>query len=74
MKQSKNLEPPPPGFRERFIADGWRGIERYYGARTNVTLRWIEECGGLEQLKRERREHYKQKALEVRRSVARRPR
>lgn len=50
------MDPPPEGFRDRFIRDGWRGIERYYGARTAVMLRWIEESGGLDSLQAARRE------------------
>jgi len=56
MTCNRTREPAPQGFRQRFVEDGWRGIERYYGARTDVMLRWIEECGGLEILKAERRE------------------
>lgn len=47
--------PMPEGFRERFIKNGWRGVERYYGARTAVNQRWIAECGGLKALQAERR-------------------
>lgn len=57
MMVARSYEPAPPGFRERFILDGWRGIERYYGARTDVMNRWIEECGGIDVLKAERRAH-----------------
>lgn len=45
----------PEGFRARFIADGWRGIERYYGGRTKINRLWIAQCGGLEALQAERR-------------------
>lgn len=54
---TSRYSPPPDKFRETFISDGWRGIERFYGARTEVMLRWIEDCGGLEKLQIERREH-----------------
>jgi len=37
-------EPAPEGFASRFVKDGWRGIERYYGARTDIMLRWLNEC------------------------------
>lgn len=55
MMHRMPFAPPPEGFRDRFVKDGWRGIERYYGARTEVMLRWIEESGGLDSLKAERR-------------------
>lgn len=45
----------PEGFRDRFIKDGWRGIENYYGHRTARNMRFIEQCGGLEQLQAERK-------------------
>ena len=47
-------EPAPEGFPARFVKDGWRGIERYYGARTDINLRWLNECGRerLEALRR----------------------
>lgn len=53
----KNVMPTciPPGFRDRFIKDGWRGIERYYGARTSLMMDWINQCGGIEVLQAERR-------------------
>jgi hypothetical protein len=38
----------PPGFAEHFIRDGWRGVERVYGASTPLLLRWFEESGGPE--------------------------
>lgn len=57
MSTSRARAPVPPGFAQVFIEDGWRGIERCYGARTEVMLRWIEDCGGLEKLRAERRDH-----------------
>jgi len=45
---SREAAPPPEGFRNRFIQDGWRGIENYYGARTSVNRKWIALCGGQE--------------------------
>lgn len=57
MIEVKKHPPMPERFRERFIADGWRGIERYYGARTEVMMQWIAECGGLETLRAERRRY-----------------
>lgn len=41
----KPFEPAPEGFAARFVKDGWRGIERYYGGRTERNLRWLKECG-----------------------------
>ncbi|RIV79560.1 hypothetical protein [Pelagerythrobacter aerophilus] len=57
MIEAKKHPPMPERFRERFVTDGWRGIERYYGARTEVMLQWIAECGGLEELRAERRRY-----------------
>lgn len=54
----------PPGFAERFVADGWRGVERVYGASTQLLLKWIEASGG-EDLYRRRREHYRTKLADV---------
>jgi hypothetical protein len=48
----------PPGFVDRFLADGWRGVERVYGCRTDLLLKWIEMSGGAELYQR-RREHMK---------------
>ncbi|WP_159975852.1 MULTISPECIES: hypothetical protein [unclassified Novosphingobium] len=42
--------PLPEGFRKRFIEQGWRGVERVYGARREVIQRWIAEAGGPVQL------------------------
>lgn len=47
----------PEGFKARFIADGWRGVERYYGARTALCRRWIADVGGLDALQAERKAH-----------------
>ena len=48
---------PPEGFVQRFIEDGWRGIERYYGARTEVMMKWIAQSGGLDHMKALRKAH-----------------
>jgi hypothetical protein len=45
----------PEGFRERFVKHGWRSAERYYGARTEITRRWIADCGGIDLLQAERK-------------------
>lgn len=60
----------PEGFRARFIEDGWRGIERYYGARTDLMMKWINACGGIDALKAARRAHRQQQAEAARRLVA----
>lgn len=49
--------PVPEGFRQRFIEQGWRGVERVYGARREVIQRWIAECGGPAQLAAARKAH-----------------
>jgi hypothetical protein len=38
-------DPAPEGFAYRFVKDGWRGIERYYGPNNDVRNRWMAECG-----------------------------
>lgn len=47
---------PPPEFADEFIAGGWRRVERLYGCRTDLLLKWIEMCGG-DDLHRRRKEH-----------------
>lgn len=54
------IPPVPPNFAKVFIDDGWRGVERHYGARTALLLKWIEECGG-EDLHQKRRENLRQR-------------
>lgn len=41
------IPPCPPEFAEQFVAGGWRRVERIYGARTDLLLKWIEACGGV---------------------------
>jgi hypothetical protein len=43
---TRPYEPAPEGFALRFVKDGWRGIERYYGMRNDISPRWVHECGG----------------------------
>lgn len=68
MRYANQAPPPPPGFADRFISDGWRGVERIYGARTSLLLKWIEMCGGPE-LHARRRQHMDETGLSVRRAV-----
>lgn len=52
----------PPDFLAVFNAKGWRAAEHLFGARTSVTRRWIELCGGKDMLierKRERKRRAK---------------
>lgn len=35
----------PADFDTVFIRYGWRGLERYFGSRTTVNLRWLDEAG-----------------------------
>jgi hypothetical protein len=49
----------PEGFAARFIAGGWREVERIYGARTDLLLKWIEMSGG-EDLYARRRQHMRE--------------
>ncbi len=48
------MRPPPPEFREQFLAKGWRHVEHLYGARTDLIRKWIGQCGGLKALQAER--------------------
>lgn len=52
---ARPIPPCPPEFAEIFIRGGWRDVERHYGARTDLLLKWIEMSGG-EKLYRKRRE------------------
>lgn len=58
----RHIPPVPPGFADRFLADGWRGIERVYGARTDLLLKWIEMSGG-EELYQKRRAHMRENGI-----------
>jgi hypothetical protein len=53
--QVRLIGPPPPEFADQFILGGWRQVERVYGARTDVILKWIAVCGGLEDLQARRK-------------------
>jgi len=46
----------PPGFARHFIEGGWRQVERIYGCRDDVVLKWIDMAGGLADLQERRRE------------------
>lgn len=59
MSALRHIPAVPEGFAARFIAGGWREVERIYGARTALLLKWIEMSGG-EDLHRRRREHLRQ--------------
>lgn len=52
----RHVPPVPPEFAARFVSGGWREVERIYGARTDLLLKWIAMSGG-EDLHRLRREH-----------------
>lgn len=43
---TRSTPPAPPEFVQQFIAGGWRKVERLYGARTDLLLKWIELSGG----------------------------
>ena len=45
MIQTKPFEPAPQRFPDVFVKFGWRGVERYFGARSDRNLRWLKECG-----------------------------
>jgi hypothetical protein len=40
------IPPVPPEFPAEFIAGGWRRVERLYGARTDLLLKWVQLSGG----------------------------
>ena len=54
----------PWGFEDEFVRAGWRGVERAYGASTELLLRWID-LSGREQLYRRRAEYIESKADEM---------
>lgn len=39
------IPPAPPEFRDEFAKGGWRRVERIYGARTDLLLKWIAMTG-----------------------------
>ena len=45
MMQTKPFEPAPERLPFVFVKFGWRGVERYFGARSERNLRWLNECG-----------------------------
>lgn len=44
----RHVPPVPEGFARRFVSGGWREVERIYGARTDLLIKWIEMSGGDE--------------------------
>lgn len=56
----------PWGFEDEFVRAGWRGVERAFGAPTDLLLRWIDLCG-RERLYRKRAEHVRSMAARGRR-------
>jgi hypothetical protein len=42
---TKVIPPAPPGYRANFEKGGWRLVERMYGARTDLHLKWQEMTG-----------------------------
>jgi hypothetical protein len=53
---TKAIPERPPNFERHFIEGGWRQIERMYGCRDDVVLAWMEQCGGLQQMRERRRQ------------------
>lgn len=51
------LHKRPPDFETVFLVEGWRGIERVFGARSTVNVRWLEECGGIAAMQAKRMAH-----------------
>lgn len=46
--RARPIPPCPEDFEEQFILGGWRQVERVFGARTKLLLKWIDMCGGQE--------------------------
>jgi hypothetical protein len=46
----------PPNFARNFVEGGWRQLERVYGCRDDVLLKWFEMAGGLVSLQQRRRD------------------
>lgn len=42
---TKVIPPAPPEYRQQFEKGGWRLVERLYGARTDLHLKWQEMTG-----------------------------
>ncbi len=64
----RHIPPCPPEFAEQFVEGGWRRVERIYGARTDLLLKWIETSGG-DALYAARREHKRGGNMPMRRMV-----
>ncbi len=45
-RPTRQIPPVPPEFAAEFIAGGWRRVERLYGARTDLLLKWVTLSGG----------------------------
>lgn len=43
---TKVMRPTPPGFAEQFILGGWKRVERLYGCRSDLTVKWHHMAGG----------------------------
>jgi hypothetical protein len=41
----RGVSQPPPEYADNFIKGGWRLVERLYGARTLVHIKWLHICG-----------------------------
>lgn len=52
--QPRHVPPCPPEFEEEFVRGGWRRVEMLYNCRTDLLLRWVEECGGQDLYARRR--------------------
>lgn len=53
---ARSMPPVPDEFDENYISGGWRKLERVYGARTTLLLKWME-IRGRERLDALRREY-----------------
>ena len=60
----KHVPSVPWGFEDEFVRAGWRGVERAYGASTELLIRWIP-LSGREQLYQRRAEYIASRASGV---------
>lgn len=55
--------PIPPEYEQEFIRGGHRRVERLYGARTDLHVKWQEMLGGIRALQEKRRAYLKDVAM-----------
>ena len=58
--------PLPPKFVQHFIQGGWRELERVYGCRTALLMKWMEMAGGIVVLQERRRVYLRDRIEQAR--------